>query len=65
MLAGDLVARVRWLGEHDRAALVELLASIDPAALRLALRLAEPRSAAPMEPGSAHSAGTGDLSAAD
>lgn len=60
--AGDLVARVRWLGEHDRCALVQLLATIDTTALRLALKLAEPGPAASTVPGSAHTPTASDPS---
>lgn len=41
-LHGDLVARLRWLGEHDRASLLGVLATVEPRALVLALRLAAP-----------------------
>lgn len=34
---GDLIARLRWLAEHDRAALVAVLATVEAAALREAL----------------------------
>lgn len=37
---GDLAARLRWLSEHDRAALVELLADVAPAVLGEAQRRA-------------------------
>jgi hypothetical protein len=40
MLQGDLVARLRWLGKHDRGALIELLATVEPQLLDLAHRLA-------------------------
>lgn len=53
MLPGDLLARLRWMGEHDRCALVQLLATVEPPALRLALRLVGPDSAAPTKPGPA------------
>lgn len=59
MLPGDLVARLRWMSEHDRAALVELLRTLDRDLLRIALGPACPDSAAPTEPGHAHKLGTG------
>lgn len=39
VVQGDLVARLRWLAEHDRAALVELLVTVEPQLLGLARRL--------------------------
>lgn len=54
MLPGDLVARLRWMSDHDGAGLVALLRTIDRDVLRIALGPAEPDSAAPTEPGSAH-----------
>lgn len=59
MAHGDLVARLAWLGEHDRAALVELLRTLDRDLLRIALGPACPYSAAPTEPGHAHTLGKG------
>lgn len=59
MLQSDLVARLRWMSEHDRAALVELLRGVDRECLRIALIPACPDSAAPTEPGHAHTLGKG------
>lgn len=39
MLPGDLVVRLAWLAEHDRCALVQLLRTVDPRALGLAMKL--------------------------
>lgn len=54
MVPGDLVARLRWMGEHDRAGLVDVLRTLDPNALRIALGPAGADSAAPTEPGPAY-----------
>lgn len=53
MLQPDLVTRLAWLAEHDRAALIELLRGVDRDVLRTALGPACPDSAAPTEPGHA------------
>jgi hypothetical protein len=37
MLQPDLVARLAWLAERDRAALIELLRGVDRDVLRIAL----------------------------
>lgn len=42
MLPGDLVHRLRWMSEHDRNGLIELLQTVDHDALRTALGPAEP-----------------------
>lgn len=42
--SADLVARLQWLGEHERATLIEVLATVEPTALRLALSVATARS---------------------
>lgn len=39
MLPGDLVVRLAWLAEHDRCTLVQLLRTVDPRALGLAMKL--------------------------
>lgn len=54
MLPGDLVARLRGMSDHDRAGLVALPRTVDRDVLRIALGPAEPDSAAPTGPGSAH-----------
>lgn len=53
-LPGDLIARLHWIGEHDRARLVALLRTVDRDTLRIALGPAGPDSAAPTKPGPAH-----------
>lgn len=56
---GDLIARLRWLSEHDRAGLLHVLATVGRDALTTALRLAGPDPAAPTGLGPAHNSTAG------